>query len=202
MQKISKFILVFVVVLLVGAYFIFFSGKGDIDREPIVLDGDMIDFAEVGNVTLDGDTFVLVYEAPGQPALTRDLRFDSVSRCLIEGEARSCEEIDLAETPSEQRVTVEGVETDGVLVRKLTVLREGEEPRLPELGSVMIDWDLAVRVIENCEVEGVTQTHALDVYLNMKDGTRLRTVSPQIDDIFEITSEVQESCGDMWVATE
>lgn len=205
MNNTSKIILLLVLIA-VGVYLIFFMGNSE--SPSVVLDGEEITFAEVGNITfnnpgMEEGLFFLVYEEPGQPALTQKLLFDSNSICLIQGEAGACEELALEDLLPEERAGIEGVEEeDGVLVRKLTIPREGQDVRLPEEGSVLIDWDLAVRSIEECQVNGVVQTHALDIYLEMKDGTRLRTVSPEIDDVFEIVAGAQEECGDIYIATE
>lgn len=203
-----------VVILVVGGFYAINSyiyNEKQADPEPVVIEGEPTDFAEVGNVTIDnpGATSsvpVLVYEKPGQPALTRDLVFDQLSFCMRENEVESCQTMNQTFTAAfdEQRVVVEGIETnEGVLVRKIRTVREDERtPIVVEPGSVFISWPQARSIIENCQAEMVTQTHALDVYITLSDGQRVRTVEPAIDDVFDVLQSVQGSCPQIPVATE
>ncbi len=103
-----------------------------------------------------------------------------------------------------RQVAVEGIAQDeGVLVRKLTVLEEGQAvPLVSGTGSVFISWAEAQYRFRQCEVESAMQTHALDVYLNLKDGRDVRAVEPVIDEVFAILDETRQACGTVPVATE
>lgn len=77
-------------------------------------------FDATGNLTRDNPgqppgVWVLVYEAPGAPALTVELAFGDESECLSEGGAVPCEGLSAGD-----RVRVVGAEVDGV-VRVLTL---------------------------------------------------------------------------------
>jgi hypothetical protein len=65
-----------------------------------------------------------------------------------------------------------------------------------------ISWEEARELILAGEVEQVTQLHSLQVTLNLKDGRRLVTFEPEIDDVFGVVAECGEPCSDMVLATE
>jgi hypothetical protein len=50
----------------------------------------MSSFNHIGNLVKDGDSWKLVYEEPGQPALTANLKFTDDSECLDEYQDKSC----------------------------------------------------------------------------------------------------------------
>jgi len=54
-------------------------------------------------------------------------------------------------------------------------------------------WDQAIEILNSGQVESVMQLHNLQVTLILKNGCRIWTLEPQIDDIFE---EVRK-CGDL-----
>jgi len=65
-----------------------------------------------------------------------------------------------------------------------------------------ISWEQAVAYIEECEADMVFQTHALDVYVTLKNGSRTHTKEPAIDDVFRVLDRTREACGTIPVATE
>jgi hypothetical protein len=71
-----------------------------------------------------------------------------------------------------------------------------------EPDGATIPWDEARLMILAGEVAQVTQLHSLEVTLEMKDGRRLLTVEPEIDDVFDVVDECGEPCADMVLATE
>lgn len=157
------------------------------------------------NPGLEPEMPYLIYEAPGQPALTVKLIFDPLSACMAANGATQC--IAMSASPDMifggKRALVEGVEQNGaVLVRKLHIA-PSEEPLLaPQAGSTFISWPYAVVLIEQCAVSGIMQTHALDVYLTMQDGRRLRAVEPTIDAVFSVADRSRTACGNITLATE
>lgn len=72
-----------------------------------------VDFSETGNLTRKDNGWQLVYEKPGQPALTAELTFTDQSQCITAaGDKTPC-----SETSWEQgaRATVNGIEKDGAV---------------------------------------------------------------------------------------
>ena len=65
-----------------------------------------------------------------------------------------------------------------------------------------VTWDQAVSMIMNGEVKQITQTHALDVTLQLKDGRTLITAEPAIDDVIQVIQRCGEACKDIVIATE
>jgi hypothetical protein len=56
-----------------------------------------------------------------------------------------------------------------------------------------VPWDQAIEILNSGQVESVLQLHNLQVTFILKNGCRIRTLEPQIDDVFE---EVRK-CGDL-----
>jgi hypothetical protein len=65
-----------------------------------------------------------------------------------------------------------------------------------------IAWEQVPDLLATGEVETVFQTHALDVALQMKDGSQIATTEPGIDDIFRLVDECGDPCADLVLATE
>lgn len=102
-----------------------------------------------------------------------------------------------------KRARVEGIQSEaGIVLRKLQVIPDGQLALEIDPGDVFISWPHAMSLIKNCEVEMLMQTHALDVYLNLKDGKRVRAVEPVIDEVFSVYDESIAKCGNIPVATE
>jgi hypothetical protein len=71
-----------------------------------------------------------------------------------------------------------------------------------EPNGATIPWEEARLMILAGEVAQVTQLHSLEVTLELKDGRRLVTVEPEIDDVFDAVDECGDPCADMVLATE
>jgi hypothetical protein len=65
-----------------------------------------------------------------------------------------------------------------------------------------ISWDQAVDLLGNGQVAFAAQTHSLQVYLELADGSRLRTLEPQIDAIFAAVEGCGAPCLGIQLATE
>jgi hypothetical protein len=65
-----------------------------------------------------------------------------------------------------------------------------------------VDWETAVKILNTGDVKVVMQAHSLDVYLTMKDGSEIKTVEPQIDDIFREIEACGRPCRDIVQVTE
>jgi ABC-type Zn uptake system ZnuABC Zn-binding protein ZnuA len=65
-----------------------------------------------------------------------------------------------------------------------------------------VDWETAVEILNNGDVEMVVQLHSLDVTLTMKDGSEIHTVEPTIDAIFAEIEKCGQPCSQIAIATE
>ena len=65
-----------------------------------------------------------------------------------------------------------------------------------------ISWAGAEWLVTNCRVESVGQTHARAVIIELKNGDRLKTTEPSLDDIVNIARAAEEKCGEIEIATE
>jgi len=65
-----------------------------------------------------------------------------------------------------------------------------------------VDWEESIRILNSGEVEFVSQTHNLDVYLVLKDRTAIKTKEPVIDLIFDEVEKCGEPCKDIELETE
>lgn len=153
-------------------------------------------------VANEANEYFILYESQPEPTVV-PVRFDALSACVAAGTGAPClavrAELDAAFVG--KPVTVEGsLEGDAVLVRKLMAIENEQLPRTPSTGSVFIAWDSAVELVERCEVRGITQTHALDVYLELPDGSTVRAVEPAIDAVFAV--QAATSCLQFPVGTE
>lgn len=80
----------------------------------------------------------------------------------------------------------------------------GEEADIPDplpCGE-RVEWDLAVRILNQGEVEQVVQLHSLEVRLILEDGCEIVTTEPAIDDIFLEVEKCGTACEGMILATE
>jgi hypothetical protein len=141
----------------------------------------------------------------GSGTTTVKIEMDTLSVCAASNGATPCIAMSITfDKPFDGKTALmEGIRTgDTILVRKMQVAAEGEELRSFEPGNIFISWPAAVSLIEACEVEMATQTHALDVYLDLKNGSKVRAVEPTIDEMFTVINRSQGTCGTFPVATE
>ena len=199
---VAVLIIVFAVLMGYGLYQLWFVD----DEAPEVEATNPTNFADSGTVVMDDGTPQFIYTDAGGTEFTANLALDSYSVCQRVGGALPC----LVMAPTFEaafggaQVTVEG-ETQGdgsILVRKIAALPEGVPARLGEPGERFVTWPHAIEQLEACNVSLAVQTHALDVYLTLKDGTRVRAVEPNIDEVFRVLDEVRGECGTIPVATE
>jgi heat shock protein HslJ len=107
----------------------------------------------------------------------------------------------LAALATVQAVVVDGYQLtltypQGTLIFTAELVDATEPPREE------VSWEEALVLLNSGEVEGVFQTHALDVELQLKDGRWLHTVEPTIDAIFTAVDECGEPCAGIVLATE
>jgi hypothetical protein len=65
-----------------------------------------------------------------------------------------------------------------------------------------VDWETAIEILNSGHVVGIAQLHNLTVYLEMDDGSQIKTVEPAIDDIFDEIAKCGKPCEGMVLATE
>lgn len=177
---------------------------------PGKISGQATNFAQAGTIVFNNPGFrihtpYLAYEAPGQPALTKELIFDELSVCAALSGGTPCIAMSVTlDIPfNGKRAIVEGIKQgEQILVRKLYVVEEGQPELLPGPGRIFISWLQAKNFIEDCGVTMITQTHSLDVILTMTDGSTLVAVEPTIDEVFSVAQEVSSKCGNIPLATE
>jgi|SRR3989344_7594907 len=90
-----------------------------------------------------------------------------------------------------------------IAVAILVVLLFATNPQEPTYTDGQeIPWAEAMSLIEECRVEGIMQTHALQVSLTLKTGLRLGSLEPKIDDVIEAVRKAEPQCGNISMATE
>lgn len=65
-----------------------------------------------------------------------------------------------------------------------------------------VDWATARQLIMEGKVKQVSQTHGLQVSLELKTGERWQTVEPSIDAVFKVINKCGKPCKNMILATE
>ena len=71
-----------------------------------------------------------------------------------------------------------------------------------ENGVAETDWETAVAILNQGDVEVASQLHNLEVTLFLKDGRQIKTVEPGIDDIFQAVEECGNPCKEIALMTE
>lgn len=64
------------------------------------------------------------------------------------------------------------------------------------------DWLTVVRLLKDCQVKAVMQTHSRSVTVTLKNGQEISAQEPQIDDVFTVISQLSGRCGNIIMATE
>lgn len=188
---------------------IYASTIGPSSQPGMVRATEPTNFAQIGTLHFpkpgDGQTTgTFTYTASGV-IITKTLAMDAWSICASGDGALPCMAMSVTfDVPFDGRTAlVEGnLNGDTLLVRKLRAAR-ASEPLLPmDPGSSFISWTDAVNLLKNCRVTEAMQTHALDVYLTLKDGRRVRAVEPSSDELFTVIEGSTAQCGTFPVATE
>lgn len=76
----------------------------------------------------------------------------------------------------------------------------GQAESTPYPGEV--NWETAIEILNNGEVDMVAQLHSLEVILTLKNGVEIRTVEPSIDSIFQEVEICGQPCRNITLATE
>jgi hypothetical protein len=65
-----------------------------------------------------------------------------------------------------------------------------------------VPWNQAIEILNSGQVESVLQLHSLEVSFVLKNGCRIRTIEPRIDDILEEVRKCGELCAMIPLGTE
>ena len=76
------------------------------------------------------------------------------------------------------------------------------EVYVAETTNEEINWVEAEQLVIYCQAESVWQTHARAVTIVLKNGDRLKTTEPNLDDIIDIAHAAEEKCGKIEIGTE
>ena len=156
-------------------------------------------FIQTGNLVkdnpgMDPGTWYLVCDAPGSPASTVKLDFNSKSLC----QPISCDEL----TPG-TRVRLRGDQQgDLVFVQKIEVVPAQDTNAPADTGNIKIDWGLALGFLRDCSITKAFQSHSRTVVLYHQDGRVFTTTEPEIDDIMDVINQNADKCGQLEIATE
>lgn len=205
-----KIIVVLVGISIVGALvFLYRDSITGSSRSPIAVTSVSTNFVEAGILHFprpeSGQAKGTFEFSENGATTTLDLEMDEMSVCATPTGAVPCMAMSVTfDVPfNNRRAMVEGERKGNtILIRKVRVLQEGESAMPHEPGKPFISWMEARRLIEECKVQMLTQTHALDIYLELKDGTEVRAVEPMIDEVFTVVAQTQAKCGTFPVATE
>ena len=73
---------------------------------------------------------------------------------------------------------------------------------LPEATPMSLSWPEAEQMILSDDAQQIAQTHALSVYLTLKDGREFVTKEPSIDEVFRVVERCGDKCAGIALATE
>lgn len=65
-----------------------------------------------------------------------------------------------------------------------------------------IPWEQVVGLIHDCRVETAVQTHDREVTLKLDSGVEVRSIEPEIDQVFRELEACGECCLDVVLVTE
>jgi hypothetical protein len=72
----------------------------------------------------------------------------------------------------------------------------------PRSFMLRVRWAHAEQLIRRCKVRAIEQTHSRAVTLTLRDGRKVFTHEPHIDDVFDDLNRVTARCRPSTVATE
>jgi inhibitor of cysteine peptidase len=105
-------------------------------------------------------------------------------------------------TPFEERMSLDvyglpagtyTVDVNGV-TRTFTLAVDNAPP--DEASETEVSWNQAQLLILTGQVAQVTQLHSREVTLELRDGRRVVTMEPQLDDVFAVVDECGAPCAD------
>jgi len=68
--------------------------------------------------------------------------------------------------------------------------------------AAIASWESAKQAVSECRAAKIFQAHSRNVSLELKDGSKLSAVEPEIDRIIAIVDGAKAKCGDISIATE
>ena len=200
-----------VLIGLVGGVMVWGQNNPPAPEENIEITAEPTNFEKSGVITVNNPgqaqgVMSLVYEEPGKPALTKELKLDEVSICAASTGAIACMAMSVTFDAAfhGKHAVVEGIEQEdgSILLRKIRLFEEGQAYLPTSRGRTYIPWINARELILSCNVEMAMQAHDLNVYLTLKDGKKVVAVEPVIDEVFKVVNEAPARCGNIGLATE
>ena len=82
------------------------------------------------------------------------------------------------------------------------LLASCQSPDNPTDEPEAVSWQRAVEIVNAGQVESAFQTHQLSVELHLKDGSRVQTTEPTIDEIMRVIASCGRPCDQIVFATE
>jgi hypothetical protein len=141
----------------------------------------------------------------GSASTTAALSFDELSFCAAQNGSEQCIALNvpLSTIYNGKHVLLEGIALaqGEILVRKIWAITPGESV-LPTTGNVYVSWEQARNFIQSCALESVAETHRLDIIMDIKGGTKLRTVEPVAGEVFKVLEASKLQCGNVPIGIE
>lgn len=75
-------------------------------------------------------------------------------------------------------------------------------PAFAQQGERHISWHRAMKLVRHCRVEEAAQSHRGEVFLLLRNGQRVRTIEPRMDEIIHAIQRMEKRCGFTPVASE
>lgn len=94
------------------------------------------------------------------------------------------------------------VETVDQNEQELPVFQSEDESNGEEIAEDEVSWEEALEILNSGEVTAIYQLHNLEVTLELKDGTSIKTIEPNIDAIFQEIDNCGVLCSNIIRATE
>lgn len=83
----------------------------------------------------------------------------------------------------------------GYLVYRDSQQRTTSPPPISIPTGSQITWDEARKLLEDCQVTEVFQTHNLEVTMTLKNGSTKTTTEPKIDEVLFLAKTAGQECG-------
>jgi len=80
--------------------------------------------------------------------------------------------------------------------------KSNQVEKVEQQKNTQVSWVEATKLLQDCKVKGTMQSHNLDVFLRLKDGSGVQAKEPEIDRISKELLAVREKCGDILSGTE
>ena len=148
---------------------------------------------------LDATVDRIVQTVSWDSALSGDTLANQIAKCLVSsysGDKEKCDEL------LEQITDFDSCVMAGFSIMKSNPAQCQTIDGRNFTQETNSTWEQALLTVNNCEVEKVFQTHNRIVTLTLKNGNKLITREPQIDDIIIAVEASESKCGKIPIGTE